>query len=140
TPSAINNQLIMNTGSIQNWNLNNVDTGAVSGNLIAGVVQYNNIATITSGNQSSSNFIFANNAIVTGLLDGGNIANNNVVNVSNYTSIVSGVMTNNMLGAGYAENANTGRFVNFTTIKQIINNPAIPNAELFLANDTQNLL
>lgn len=80
---AGNNTLVGYSGTYNTWNINGTDAGSVTG-----VNSFSQIQNLTGGN-SGNLFAYANNAVTTGLLNGGNLASENTINYSAYTSDVS---------------------------------------------------
>ncbi len=99
------------------WNI----TGANSGNLTH-VGGFSDIQNITGGNANNT-FNFANNATLSGLLNGGSLANNNVLNVSAYNALVNDALTSDKYTGSMTANGLT--IVNYTNMNNLSGNGGI---------------
>src|SRR5205814_2350581 len=86
TGTGSNNTFTLNNGSSQNWAISGTDAGSLSGITgISGAFTFSNVQNINAGNQTNS-FTFANNASLSGQLNGGSLANTNTLNYAAYST------------------------------------------------------
>ncbi len=106
-----NNTLVGYSGTYNTWNISGTDTGSVTS-----VSHFSQIQNLTGGN-SGNLFAYSNNAVITGLIDGGNLANMNTLDYSAYTSDI-----NVKLGTGIFDGTTQANNAYITYFYQNINN------------------
>src|SRR5690606_8019334 len=97
------------------WNISSTDAGTVTG--VGG--NFASIQNLTGGS-GTDNFIFANNADVTGLINGGSLATTNTLNYFAYTTPVNVLLT--ATNDGSTQNQAAATITNFTNINNLLGN------------------
>jgi len=127
TGTGVNNSFTLNTGSTQNWSI----TGANGGSLnaipgVAGAFNFTNIENITGGNNGNM-FVFANNASVSGTINGGSLSSTNTLSYVPYTtSVNANTLSNNLFSGTIVNSANTV-ITTYSNINQLFGNHANVN-------------
>lgn len=77
------------------WSITGSDSGhlsGISGSNITGAFTFNNIANLTGGS-GADQFVFANNASISGLVNGGSLASQNTLNYLAYTTNINAFLS-----------------------------------------------
>ena len=124
------NSLSVNSGNSQTWNITASSIGNVDNvNGVSGTFNFSNIQNLTGGT-NGNNFIFANNAYVSGTVNGNSLANTNSFNFSSYSSPVNVVITSSATGSGRVTNNSGNTLFTFSNINNTNNSVNYPNASL----------
>jgi hypothetical protein len=127
---AGNNTLVAQNGISNTWNINGTNSGSATN-----VTSFSSIQNATGGD-SGNNFIFANNAAMTGMINGGSLSNTNTLNYNAYTTDVSVLLS--ATNDGITNNSASSNITNFTNINNLVGN-ANNNNFITLPNKTNTL-
>lgn len=123
-------QITLNTSSPQMWNITGNNSGTVTGITgVTGAITFSSIEGVIGGN-GVDQFIFSNNAVLSGNVAGGDVASNNQVDFSAYQSPITVVLS--ALTSGSAS-YQSGTITGFSSIGDIVGNYANAASNLLTA-------
>ncbi len=131
--TSTNNTLTANPNLSNAWSIFGTDNGTVTG--VGG--QFINIQNLNGGNSGNS-FIFADNANLTGLLNGGSLAGLNTLNYLSYSTPISVSLTAGIY-QGTTYNSLSSSITNYVNINNLVGNGSLINT-LTLPNKQNTLV
>jgi len=124
TGTGVDNTISLQNANPQTWNITGTDVGNIATSGIAGTGSFNNIQNITGGN-AGNQFIFADNASLTGLLNGGGLS---TLSYLPYTTPVHVTLTDdNDKFVGNARNNSNALITSYSNINNLVGNPGLNN-------------
>ena len=133
--SGGNNTLTVSSGNFQTININTLNAGTIASNSLGGLT-FSNIQNITGG-ASGNKFVFANNATVSGTVDGGSLSNG-VTNTLDYTAYTNALkVTFSSFNAGNVKLlSNLSQVALFNRINNIQNASTPNNSSITLSSQS----
>jgi len=134
---STNNSLAINNGGSATWQINGLDFGAIAGlSGVTGTFDFSNIQNLTGGNNGNT-FVVADNASMSGTVNGGSLANINTLNYAAYNGPINVLLSSLNAGTGTILNNVQATVIAFTNMNAFTSNSI--NNMLTLANETNNL-
>jgi filamentous hemagglutinin family protein len=114
------NALVLNESGNQTWNITGANQGNVTGvSGVGGTLSFLNMQNLTGGT-GNNNFVFADNASVSGTINGRSLSNTNTLNFSAYTTAHTVVLSDT--NSGLVRNSSGNVIANFSNINNLIGN------------------
>jgi len=122
TGSGADNSLLLDSGTTQVFNVTGTNTGNITNAGIAGTGSFSNLQNITGSSTANNVFMFANNAAITGLINGGGTTTTNTLDYSAYTTPITITLAANKFNGTVVNGTTT--ITNYNNFNNLIGNGA----------------